>query len=130
MWWLAATIVSYGAADLLSNRPDILTLTLLLMAPAFDTLIRGLVPHLMPKMHGSGEVAEDAWAATKSAYKRIGRVLVFGIVLVVIAGSWGLTREFLASAGAAGASARQHSPKRVLRMGPFFRKDPSAPRMK
>ncbi len=103
MWWLAATIVSYGAAALLQGRPDILTLTLLLMTPAFDTVIRGLVRHLVPPVgDGISEVARKARDATKSAYKRIGRVVVFGLVLALIAGAWGLSREFLAGAGAAG----------------------------
>ncbi|MEM0947316.1 MAG: mechanosensitive ion channel family protein [Pseudomonadota bacterium] len=102
MWWLAATIVSYGAGQMLFGRPDILTLTLLLMAPAFDTFIRGLVHHLVPPMKGEGDIAAEAHATTKNSYKRIGRVAVFGLVLITIANAWGLSTEMLAGAGAAG----------------------------
>ena len=41
MWWLLATIVSYGAMNVLVDRGDLITVVLLLLAPAFDTLIRG-----------------------------------------------------------------------------------------
>ena len=102
MWWLVHTIISYEAIELLIGRPDIVTLALLLLAPAFDTLIRGLVRHLVPPMRGEGDVAAEAYKATKDAYKRIGRVVVFGIALILIAGAWNLTTEVLANAGAAG----------------------------
>ena len=101
-FWLLSMIISYESYELLAGRPDIITLTLLLMVPAFDTLIRGLVFHLTPPMKGEGPIAERAYAATKSAYKRIGRVLVFGIVLITIAGAWDITAARLAGAGAAG----------------------------
>ena len=102
MWWVLAVIISYGAGELIPSRPDMVTMTLLLLAPAFDTLIRGLVHHLTPPMKGEGDVAVRAYAAAKTAYKRIGRVVVFGIVLLVIGDVWGLSTTMLANAGAAG----------------------------
>ena len=101
MWWVLAIVISYGAPHLLEGRGDIVTLTLLMLAPAFDTLIRGLVNHLVPPMKGEGPVAETAYAATKVAYKRIGRVVILGITLLIIANAWGLTPEMLAGAGEA-----------------------------
>ncbi len=102
MWWLLATIVSYDALHLLDGRGDLITIVLLLLAPALDTLIRGIVHHFVPPISGEGGVAERAYAATKASYKRIGRVIVFGLILVAIADAWGITTEMLASAGAAG----------------------------
>ena len=102
MWWVLAIVISYGAPHLLEGRGDIVTLTLLMLAPAFDTLIRGLVNHLVPPMKGEGPVAETAYAATKVAYKRIGRVVILGITLLIIANAWGLTPEMLAGAGVVG----------------------------
>ncbi len=102
MWWLLATIVSYGAIEVLAGRGDIVTLVLLLLVPAFDTLIRAMVYHFVPPMTGEGPVAEQAYAATKAAYKRIGRVLLVGVGLAVIGRSWGISPEMLANAGAAG----------------------------
>ena len=102
MWWLVSTILSYGAIELITGGAHRLTMVLLLLAPAFDTVIRALVHHLTPAMKGEGEVARIAYSATKSAYKRIGRVIVFGLVLFLIAGAWNLSPEMLANAGAAG----------------------------
>lgn len=102
MVWVISMLISYDAPQLLAGRPDVTTLALLLMAPAFDTLIRSLVHHLTPPMKGEGPVAEKAFEATKASYKRIGRILVFGLVLVLIARTWGLDREVLASETAVG----------------------------
>ncbi len=102
MWWVLNVIISYQAFDVLRTRGDLVTLILLMFAPAFDTLIRGMVHHFVPPMSGEGPIAEKAYAATKAAYKRIGRVIMISIGLVVIAVSWGISPERLASAGAAG----------------------------
>ncbi|WP_415402644.1 mechanosensitive ion channel family protein [Tateyamaria sp. SN3-11] len=50
-------------------------------------------------MTGEGPVAERAYASTKRSYIRIGRVIVFGLVLISIAGFWGMTPSSIASAG-------------------------------
>ena len=72
----------------------------LLMAPALDTLIRGLVRHLLPPMIGDGPVAERAYKATKRSYIRIGRVIVAGIILMLIADAWQIDLFALSGKGA------------------------------
>ena len=98
-WWVVNIVASYGNFHLLSSAPHYKTMALMLFAPAMDTLIRGLVRHLAPAMTGEGAVAERAYASTRRSYIRIGRVVVFGIVLLAIAGFWGMTPSTIASAG-------------------------------
>lgn len=98
-WWLVNIIVSYGNFELLAGAPHYVTMGLLLFAPAMDTAIRGAVRHLAPAMSGEGVVAERAYHATVRSYIRIGRVIVFGIVLVIIADAWGIDPAELAAAG-------------------------------
>ena len=99
IWWIIQIVVSYGNFALLDGAPHYKTMTLLIFAPALDTLIRGLVRHLTPGMTGEGPVAERAYISAKRSYIRIGRVVVFGIVIMMIAGFWGMSATNVASAG-------------------------------
>lgn len=101
-WWLINIIASYDALALLAERPDITTVGLLVAAPAFDTLIRALSSHLMPPMSGEGPIAENAYNETSRAYKRIGRILVFGAILLQLADIWDISAETFISSGAIG----------------------------
>ncbi|MEM9062812.1 MAG: mechanosensitive ion channel family protein [Pseudomonadota bacterium] len=87
-WILVNIIVSYGAFDLLKNGAHYQMMLLLIFWPLFDILIRGMVRHLVPPMKGEGELAERAYQSTKRSYIRIGRVLTFGLMLILIAGMW------------------------------------------
>ncbi|MEL6807421.1 MAG: mechanosensitive ion channel domain-containing protein [Pseudomonadota bacterium] len=98
-WWVVNIVSSYGNFALLLTLPHYKTMFLLLFAPAMDTLIRGLVHHLSPPMTGEGPIAARAYYAAKRSYIRIGRVVVFGLVLMIIGRFWGMTPGGLASAG-------------------------------
>jgi small-conductance mechanosensitive channel len=98
-WWLVNMMVSYGNFELLEHAPHYVTLALLIFAPAMDTAIRGLVRHMVPAMSGAGAVAERAHLATVRSYIRIGRVIVFGMVLITLARVWGVDPSELAAAG-------------------------------
>ena len=100
-WWLVNILFSYDLTEILRDAPHFKTMGLLLMAPALDTLVRGIVRHVRPPMSGEGIVAERAYKATEVSFVRIGRVIVFGIVIVQIAGFWGLTPSEFAT-GAVG----------------------------
>ena len=65
-------IAAAGRFDLLRNGQQYTTLATLLAAPVLDTMIRGLVKHLVPPMRGEGLVAEAAYRSTKRSYIRIG----------------------------------------------------------
>ncbi|MEM9603038.1 MAG: mechanosensitive ion channel family protein [Pseudomonadota bacterium] len=98
-WWVVNILVSYKNFALLVTSPHYKTMALLLFAPALDTLIRGLVRHLAPAMTGEGTVAERAHRAATRSYIRIGRVIIFGCVLIAVASFWGMSPTTIASAG-------------------------------
>lgn len=74
-------------------------MVLMLFAPALDTAIRGSVRHLAPPMTGEGPLAIRAHIAAHRSFIRIGRVLVFGLVLITLARFWGITPSLIATAG-------------------------------
>ncbi|GKX33464.1 MAG: hypothetical protein MnENMB40S_10820 [Rhizobiaceae bacterium MnEN-MB40S] len=98
--WLTVQFLAInGRLDLVEKGQHYLTLALLLIAPALNTTIRGLVHHLVPPMRGEGAVAEAAYHSTKRSYIRIGRTLVFGIVIVLLIRIWDIQLGTLATAG-------------------------------
>ncbi len=99
VWWIINIVVSYRNFELLGSAPHYKTMILLMFAPAMDTAIRGLVRHLTPAMSGEGPVAEKAYYATKRSYIRIGRVLIFAVVILSIAQFWGMSPTAIATAG-------------------------------
>ncbi len=75
------------------------TMFWLLIAPALDTLIRGLVRHLQPPLSGEGPLAERAYRSAKRSYIRIGRVIAGLFVVLMISRAWQLDLRHVASAG-------------------------------
>ena len=98
IWLLVEIIAGMGRFDLLIDGASYFTLGILAWVPAMDTLIRGLVRHLVPPMTGEGELAQRAYQSTKRSYIRIGRVLVFALTVFWIASIWNIEFENLASA--------------------------------
>jgi moderate conductance mechanosensitive channel len=87
--WVVVTILAgLNQVEQLLKGAHYTTMFWLLIAPALDTAVRGLVRHLVPPMSGEGRIAEDAYKSTKRSYIRIGRVILGGIVLVLIANAW------------------------------------------
>ncbi len=97
MWFVIEGIAASGRFDLLGGRQYVV-LALVVMSPAMDTMIRGLVRHLVPPMQGDGIIARQAYYSTKRSYIRIGRVLMFTGVIIIISNLWGLNLENMASA--------------------------------
>ena len=87
-WALSTIVAGYGNIALLLKAPHYTTMFWLLMAPIIDTVIRGLVRHLQPPMIGEGPVAEQAYKSNKRSLIRIGRVLAFGMIVLIVAGAW------------------------------------------
>ncbi|MEM7319395.1 MAG: mechanosensitive ion channel family protein, partial [Pseudomonadota bacterium] len=102
MWIVVEIIAGFGMFALLLTLPHYTSMFWLLMAPAIDTLIRGLVRHLAPPMVGEGAIAERAYKATKRSYIRIGRVLAGVFVVLRIADAWNIDLRNVASAGVGG----------------------------
>ncbi|MEY8831164.1 mechanosensitive ion channel family protein [Sedimentitalea sp. XS_ASV28] len=88
MWVLVTTLTGLGQTASLQKGAHYTTMFWLILAPPLDMLVRGLVRHLVPPMIGEGAIAEKAYRATKRSYIRIGRVLIAGIVLLLIANAW------------------------------------------
>jgi len=98
-WLVVEFIVSLQRFDLLIGGRHYVTMILLIMAPAMDTMIRGLVGYLLPPMTGEGDIAERAYIASKRCCIRVGRAMMFGLVVLTIALMWGLNFADLASQG-------------------------------
>ncbi|MGH1484067.1 MAG: mechanosensitive ion channel family protein [Geminicoccales bacterium] len=98
-WMVVELIVSMERFDLLAGGRHYITMILLIMAPAMDTMIRGLVDYLLPPMTGEGQIAENAHLASKRCCIRVGRTMMFGLVVLVIAIMWGIDFHNLASQG-------------------------------
>ncbi|GGH25654.1 Small-conductance mechanosensitive channel [Cribrihabitans marinus] len=102
-WLLVETLIGMGNPQTLQllalKAPHFTTMFWLLMAPAIDTLIRGLVRHLQPPMIGTGPVAERAYKSTKRSYIRIGRVIAGVFVILMIANAWEIDLRNVAGAG-------------------------------
>lgn len=98
MWWISEIIASLQLWHLLEGWPHITTVLLLGFAPAMETMVRGLVRHLVPPMTGDGPLALKAYQSTKRSYIRIGRVLVLVAVLFTIGRIWHLDFSNLAAA--------------------------------
>ena len=99
-WAIAMIVVGYGNLALILQAPHYTTMFWLLAAPLVDTTIRGIVRHLQPPMIGEGAVAEKAYKSTKRSFIRIGRVLAFGMIVLIIAGAWNINLSNLGSATA------------------------------
>ncbi|NOD63443.1 mechanosensitive ion channel family protein [Ruegeria sp. HKCCD9179] len=102
IWLLVEFLVAQrnpATLRLLVGGAHFATMFWLLIAPALDTLIRGLVRHLQPPMSGEGPLAERAYRSAKRSYIRIGRVVAGLFVVFMIARAWQLDLRNVASAG-------------------------------
>ncbi|MCA0906492.1 mechanosensitive ion channel [Ruegeria marisrubri] len=102
IWLLVEFLVAQrdpATLKLLTSGAHFTTMFWLLIAPALDTLIRGLVRHLQPPMSGEGPLAERAYRSAKRSYIRIGRVIAGLVVVFMIARAWHLDLRNVASAG-------------------------------
>lgn len=97
-WAASVVMAAYGPGQ--PHRGlHLLSLLILLVVPLLDTAIRSMVHHLALPMQGDGEVAEVAYAASLRSYKRMARVVVFGIVIAISTNLWNVSLVNVASAG-------------------------------
>ncbi len=99
MWVIVNTVAGLGMYELLKSAPHYTSMFWLLMMPAFDTGIRGVVRHMQPPMKGEGAIAEEAYRLTKRGYIKIGRVIVGLFIIVMIAKAWQIDLQNVAAAG-------------------------------
>lgn len=96
-WAMLALLRTSGMA--VTPTQGVVTIVLIVMAPFFDTLVRGIVGYLTPPMAGEGAVAERAYHRTRLSYVRIGRLVLLTTLIVILAKAWGLNLRGLAEAG-------------------------------
>ena len=87
-WILVEMLVARHQLHLVAQGIQYSTMFILLLAPVLDTVVRGLVRHLTPKISGDGTVAQNAYESTKRSYIRIGRLLVVLFVLAWLILLW------------------------------------------
>lgn len=106
--WVVAT-ADWAAGDDhgVPGGRHLLGLALVLVAPMCDALIRATVRLVVPPMRGTGPLAEAARAAAVAGGIRIARVLVFGAIILAIAGLWRISLFGVASSGVGEALARR-----------------------
>jgi len=97
-WVLIQYVLSTGYASLTPARGT-LALSLIVLAPFFDTVIRGIATHLVPPMTGEGPVAEAAHSEARHSYVRIGRVALLTVLVLAVGKLWGLSLSTLAESG-------------------------------
>lgn len=99
VWVLVEVLVSQQRFDIIRGNPHYYTLVLVGLAPAFDMAIRSLVRHWVGPMKGEGLMAERAYVSTKRSYVRMGRAILFSIIIMYLAEKWSIDFGNLASAG-------------------------------
>jgi len=96
--WLFIQFVLSTGAFTISAAQGAIAIALVVLTPFLDTALRGIVKHLVPPMEGEGEVAETAYHQTRNSYVRIGRVVMFALVIIIIGRVLGISYRGLAEA--------------------------------
>lgn len=94
-FFLIQFIVSTGYQALTPAR-GALAILLIIIMPFLDTIVRGIAAHLVPAMKGEGDVASRAQQNTRHCYVRIGRVVLFVLLIAFIGKLWGVNLRNLA----------------------------------
>jgi len=99
-WLLVRVSVVTGEGGV-SGEQSLGVITLVLFAPFLDTMVRGIVSHVVPPMQGEGPVAEAAHLETRHSYIRIARVALLAVLILSVARIYGVN---LVSFGGEGGS--------------------------
>jgi moderate conductance mechanosensitive channel len=99
-WLLCVAVLVMGAGEVLAGGRHIISMAIILVAPLLDTFIHAIVNHILRSKRGDGEAADRAYQASNSALVRIGRVLVFGFVVLVSSWLWNVSPTGMAMSSA------------------------------
>ncbi|MEP1200280.1 mechanosensitive ion channel family protein [Tateyamaria sp.] len=89
-WVTQQLLLSNGITSIPPSR-SMAGLVLIVAAPFLDTMLRGLVRHLVPKPNGTSEIALNAIEEIKQSYIRVGRVVLAAVLVLAIGKLWGLS---------------------------------------
>jgi len=105
-WLLVRVSVVSGQGGVTSEQ-SLGVITLVLFAPFLDTMVRGIVSHVVPPMQGEGPVAEAAHLETRHSYIRIARVALLAALILSIARIYGV--DLLSFGGESGSTVGQEA---------------------
>ena len=97
-WLFLQFILSTGHREFSPQR-SATAITLIVLAPFLDTIVRGVAAHLAPAPDDSNEVIARAQRETRYSYVRIGRIILIALLIVVIGKLWGINLRNLTEAG-------------------------------
>jgi small-conductance mechanosensitive channel len=105
--WLLVQITSSMGIDALTAGRSLGVIALVVFAPFLDTMVRGIVSHIVPPMQGEGPVAEAAHMQTRHSYVRIARVALLAFLILTVGRIYGL--NLLALGGDGGSDVARNS---------------------
>ncbi len=105
-WLLVQITTSMGIEALTAGR-SLAVIALVVFAPFLDTMVRGIVSHIVPPMRGEGPVAEAAHMQTRHSYVRIARVALLAFLVLMVGRIYGL--NLLALGAEDGSSVARHT---------------------
>ena len=88
-WLLVQVTASMGIEALTAGR-SLGVIALVVFAPFLDTMVRGIVSHIVPPMQGEGPIAEAAHMQTRHSYVRIARVALLAFLVLMVGRIYGL----------------------------------------
>jgi small-conductance mechanosensitive channel len=97
-WLFLQFVLSAGNQALTPGR-SAAAITLIVIAPFLDTIVRGIAAHLVPSEDGKTEVVAKAFHETRRSYIRIGRIVLLGLLIIAVGKLWGVNLRNLAEAG-------------------------------
>jgi len=97
--WLFIQFSTSAGGFRISAAQGSAALALIMAAPFLDTMLRGIIKHMVPPVLSEGAIAEEAHRQTRFSYVRIGRVIMFATLIMIIGRLLGISFRNLAEAG-------------------------------
>ncbi|MEP3427101.1 MAG: mechanosensitive ion channel domain-containing protein [Roseibium sp.] len=105
--WLLVQLAAGMGMEALTAGRSLTIIALVIFAPFLDTMVRGIVSHIVPPMQGEGPVAEAAHMQTRHSYVRISRVALLAFLILVVGRIYGL--NLLALGADDGSAVARHT---------------------
>jgi moderate conductance mechanosensitive channel len=106
-WFASTAAMAVGATQGMQTGRHVIGLSLLLAAPMFDGLIKAAVMSALRRTETDGAPAKAAEEAAYASGVRIGRVVLFGAIVLIVAWLWDISLFGVATAGVGEAIARR-----------------------
>ncbi|GAA0779604.1 mechanosensitive ion channel family protein [Roseibium denhamense] len=105
--WLLGQVAASMQIEALTAGRSLGVIALVIFAPFLDTMVRGIVSHIVPPMQGEGPVAEAAHLQTRHSYVRIARVALIAFLILAVGRIYGI--NLLALGGDDGSAVARNS---------------------